>query len=102
MEKPTKALSKTPEEAQAILNKFANCSRDHLLTYNNNTVCIALAKNWKEIDAGLNQVLRDMAKPVATTEANVNMNGILTAGSQMISRLHELAVKGAELISTKE
>ena len=102
MDKPTKPLPKSPEEAQKIISKFEKCSRDHLLTYCDDVICINLAKNWKEIDAGLQQVLRDMAKPVPTAEAQVNMNAILVAGSKIISRLHELAERGADLISTTE
>lgn len=100
--KPTKPLPTSPEEAQKIIDKFEKCSRDHLLTYHNDAVCISLAKNWKEIDAGLQQVLRDMAKPVPTEESQVNMNAILVAGSQIISRLHVLAERGADLVSTPE
>ncbi len=102
MEKPLRAESDAPAKAQEVINKFEKCSRDHMLTFMNEDVCIAICKNWSAIDAGLNQAMKDMAKPVSTNESQINMNAILVAASQLISRMHELAEQGAGLITTVE
>lgn len=99
MDKPLRSESDAPAKAQEVINKFEKCSRDHMLTFMNRDVCVAICKNWPEIDAGLNQAMKDMAKPVSTDEAQVNMNAILVAASQLISRMHEFAEKGASEIS---
>lgn len=102
MDKPIKTAPTSPEKAQEVLDRFARCSRDHLLTMENDAVVMAIAKNWKEIDAGLNQALRDMSKACADGETEVNLNAILVAGQQLISRMHQFAEKGADLLSTTD
>jgi len=99
MEKPIRSESDAPAKAQEVLAKFEKCSRDHLLTYMDEDMCMTLAKAWPAIDTAINQALKDMAKPVPNAEAQVNMNAILIAGTQILSRIHEFAEKGGQLLT---
>ena len=94
---PVKNQQGSEKESDRLVEIFKRSSRDHSATLLNDKMCTILADYWPAIDQALQQIQRDMAKPVGDESSHQNLNSIFVAFSQIHSRLLEFVDRGVAL-----
>lgn len=97
------ARSESPKvlKSDQLLDTIRESSRDHMATLTDESMCVTLAQAWPAIQQALDQIQRDMSRPVASDEANTNLNGIFVAMSQVNSRLLKFIDQGRDIIKER-
>ena len=97
LEKPFRNAAPAEREADRLVESFKRSSRDHSATLTDDNMCRALADNWTAFDQALQQIQRDISRPVGDSQANQNLNSVFVAFSQIHSRILEFVDRGMEL-----